>query len=121
MIGERSLSTAGDGSAAATGFEPKQFRRVLSRFCSWPRIRAARRFAVNILGERQVRTSRAFAVTGADKFAGVPWRMGSHGCPLIEDALAHIQCSIETVYFASQYGILAPPDAAGGPASPKGS
>lgn len=108
---------------------------------SWPHIRASGRFAVNILREDQEHTSRAFAVSRDDKFAGVSWRPGAHGCPLLDGALAHIECRVEAVhrggdhdivvghvldlreqpeggrplvYFSSRYQTLSPPDPAAG-------
>lgn len=39
---------------------------------TWPRIQAAGAFAVNILAADQQELCRRFAVTGGDKFAGVP-------------------------------------------------
>ncbi|MEU6662872.1 flavin reductase family protein [Streptomyces sp. NPDC046821] len=61
---------------------------------SWPRIKAAGRFAVNVLAEDQQDLCRRFAVPGADKFAGTPWRPGGNGAPLLEGALATIECEL---------------------------
>src|SRR5580704_8785782 len=43
---------------------------------SWPRIARAGAFCVHILGEHQEAICRAFAVSGGDKFDGVPWTRG---------------------------------------------
>ncbi|CAL9560094.1 FMN reductase (NADH) RutF [Streptomyces sp. enrichment culture] len=63
---------------------------------SWPRIRAAGRFAVNILAEDQTALSRSFAVSGGDKFAGVAWHPGGNGAPLLDGALATVECAVES-------------------------
>src|SRR5687767_2050097 len=46
--------------------------------------RAADRFAINILSEDQLNLSNQFAGKVRDKFAGVAWRPGLGGVPLIE-------------------------------------
>jgi flavin reductase (DIM6/NTAB) family NADH-FMN oxidoreductase RutF len=56
--------------------------------------RGADRFAVNILRADQAGVARQFARPGLDKFAGVATREGLGGVPLIEDAVAHIECSV---------------------------
>ena len=63
---------------------------------SWPLIRAAGRFTVNILAEDQQELCRRFAVTGGDKFAGVDWRPGANGAPVLDGMLAWIECELET-------------------------
>ncbi|QFG20385.1 flavin reductase family protein [Actinomadura sp. WMMB 499] len=60
---------------------------------TWPRIRAAGRFAVNVLAADQGDVCRAMA--GRDKFAGVSWRPGPGGSPLLDGALAWIEAGIE--------------------------
>ena len=56
-------------------------------------IAAAGHFAVNILGEGQAAEAMRFAGKG-DKFAGVNIVEGRAGEPLIEDALANLECRV---------------------------
>jgi flavin reductase (DIM6/NTAB) family NADH-FMN oxidoreductase RutF len=51
-------------------------------------------FAVNILGEDQHGLALQFATRSADKFAGVDVRQGTAGVPLLDEALAHLQCTV---------------------------
>jgi (E)-2-((N-methylformamido)methylene)succinate hydrolase len=51
-------------------------------------------YGVNILAEGQEAVARQFASSAADKFAGVAWRPGATGVPLIEGALATLECSV---------------------------
>ena len=51
-------------------------------------------FTVNILTTEQEDLSNRFAKSGGDKFTGVSTVPGHHGAPLIEGALAHIECRI---------------------------
>lgn len=72
---------------------------------SWPRVKAAGRFAVNVLADEQEEISRTFARNGADKFAGLAWRTGVTGAPLIEGALAHIECRLASAYDGGDHEI----------------
>jgi len=57
-------------------------------------IAAARRFALNILGEDQADTAVRFAAKGGDKFGGVPVSAGQWGEPLLAEALATLECRV---------------------------
>ena len=61
---------------------------------TWPRIRHAGRFCANILVQGQEELGRRFARTGTDEFAGVRWTTSPSGCPVLEDALAWIDCEV---------------------------
>jgi 3-hydroxy-9,10-secoandrosta-1,3,5(10)-triene-9,17-dione monooxygenase reductase component len=65
---------------------------------TWPVIRASGSFCVSVLGDRQEAVCRAFAAKGGDKFAGVGWTPAASGSPIIEGAVAYIDCDIETVH-----------------------
>ncbi len=51
-------------------------------------------FAVNILAEDQELISRRFASRDEDRFAGTGYKEGATGAPLIDGALAHIECRV---------------------------
>lgn len=72
---------------------------------TWPRIQAAGAFAVNILAADQREVCRAFAVTGGDKFAGVPWRAGGNGAPVLDGVLASVECDLEDVLDGGDHAI----------------
>jgi flavin reductase (DIM6/NTAB) family NADH-FMN oxidoreductase RutF len=57
-------------------------------------VAASERFAVNILGEGQEDLAQRFARKGGDKFDSVPLIDGQWGEPLIEDALATLECRV---------------------------
>ena len=54
---------------------------------------AAADFAINILAADQEAMARRFAVVEANRFDGVGYREGRRGVPLIDGALAHIECA----------------------------
>ena len=51
-------------------------------------------YAVNVLSQGQAHLARTFAAKGGDKFAGVDYRYGQVGVPLLAGALAHIECRV---------------------------
>lgn len=54
-------------------------------------------FAVNILGEGQQELARWFGRRSGrdvDKFARAPYRLGPTGSPILEEALAYLDCSV---------------------------
>ncbi|GAA3774385.1 hypothetical protein GCM10022225_72640 [Plantactinospora mayteni] len=56
------------------------------------------RYAVNVLGEGQGELARQFATASSDKFRDVAVSTGTLGLPLLDDALAHLECEVvETV------------------------
>ena len=61
---------------------------------TWSRMRRARRFGVNILGQHQERFAQRATPAGADRFAGLDWKPGRDGVPLLTDALASLECEI---------------------------
>jgi len=55
-------------------------------------------FVLNILCEDQEAISRRFATTGGDKFAGLAYRLGDLGTPILEGTLGWVECRIiETI------------------------
>lgn len=54
----------------------------------------AGRYAINILSSAQGGVARSFARKGDDKFAGVDYSLSPYGLPLLEGALARIECVV---------------------------
>lgn len=69
---------------------------VMNTSTSYPRIRATKRFAVNLLSVRQENISSQFARRGTDKWAGVSWRKSALGNPIIDDTLMWVDCEIQS-------------------------
>jgi flavin reductase (DIM6/NTAB) family NADH-FMN oxidoreductase RutF len=63
-------------------------------------------FAINILADHQVELARRFAQSLANKFDGVPYRTGTAGVPLIDNAAAHLECRNETRYYSGDHVIF---------------
>jgi flavin reductase (DIM6/NTAB) family NADH-FMN oxidoreductase RutF len=59
---------------------------------SYPALKDNRGFAVNILSTDHEAVSRRFASTRLDKFDGVAYHLSPLGLPVLENALAHVEC-----------------------------
>ncbi|MFF4604297.1 flavin reductase family protein [Streptomyces sp. NPDC001339] len=74
---------------------------------TWPRIARAGVFCVNILGAGQGSLCRTFAVSGADKFAGVSYQPApATGSPRLPDVPAWIDCTIHAVHTGGDHLIV---------------
>lgn len=74
---------------------------------TWPLIAEAGTFCVNILSEGQEALCRSFAVSGADKFAGVEWNSSPvSSSPLIAGSLAWVDCIVELVHSAGDHELV---------------
>ncbi|MFG2041354.1 flavin reductase family protein [Dactylosporangium sp. NPDC048998] len=73
---------------------------------SWPRVRAAGVFAVNILNADQQDVSHAFATRRGEKFIGIDWTPGHRGAPLLDHAVAHIECTLDAVHDGGDHEIV---------------
>ncbi|MDR3397083.1 MAG: flavin reductase family protein [Pandoraea sp.] len=79
---------------------------VMSSSASYPKIRQAGRFAVNILSDEQVRISNQFARRGADKWHGVEWQESPLGNPIIVRSLHWLDCEIYAEHAAGDHLIV---------------
>ena len=109
--------TAGSGNArvglAVGSFFSVSLDPPLVGFCaghsssSWPGIREAGKFCVNILAERQEDECRVFASKAADKFEGIGFKSAPFsGAPLLEGVLAWIDCEIDAVHPAGDHDVV---------------
>jgi flavin reductase (DIM6/NTAB) family NADH-FMN oxidoreductase RutF len=141
------ILTTCDNDARATGLTASAFSSVsldppLVLICvdhksqSYPALRERGCFAVNILSVEQQAISRRCASSRLDKFDEVPHTISDLGLPLIEGAIAHLECTTVSthvegdhtifvgrveraqvgtgeplLYFRGQYQQLAPPPA----------
>ena len=73
---------------------------------TWPKIQSAGRFCVNILGADQEVVCRRFASRVADKFEGLTYRLSGSGSPILDGAVAWIDCDIDSVLEAGDHYIV---------------
>ncbi|HDS1794286.1 flavin reductase family protein [Pseudomonas putida] len=79
---------------------------VMSSSASYPGIRSAGRFAVNILSGEQVGVSNQFARKGTDKWQGVDWQVSPLGNPVIAGSLHWLDCEIHAEHAAGDHLIV---------------
>lgn len=115
------------GVVAVAGRDPVTGRRsglVANSFCSvslepplvsfcvahtstsWPRIRSAGVLAVSILGAGQREAATRLATPGGDKFTGLPWLESPGGAPILDGALAWLECTVEAEHPAGDHAIV---------------
>jgi flavin reductase (DIM6/NTAB) family NADH-FMN oxidoreductase RutF len=74
---------------------------------SYPALRDAGRFAVNILHIEQEHISRRFATTRIEnKFEGVEYSVTARRLPIIKDVHAHLECTTVSTHQAGDHTIF---------------
>lgn len=104
----------GDGPAGFTcqsftslSLEPPLISFNPSRTSStWPVLRDVGRFCVNILPAEHQALSNKFARSGTDKFDGVDYHRSPLGNPILDKALAWIDCELHEEYGGGDHTIV---------------
>ncbi|GAA0399390.1 monooxygenase [Acrocarpospora corrugata] len=97
---------------AANSFTSVSLDPPLVAFCvahtstSWPLLRAAPTLCVNVLAEDQREVCAQLAARGGDKFAGLAWQRSPGGSPVLDGALAWIDCVLEAEHPAGDHMII---------------
>jgi flavin reductase (DIM6/NTAB) family NADH-FMN oxidoreductase RutF len=93
--GERNAFTA--AWIMQVSFEPMLLALSINPAnASYPLLHGGGGFVVNVLKRGQLDLARRFGTRSgrdADKLAGLRWRPGSRGAPILEDALAYLDCA----------------------------
>lgn len=104
-----SIVSAGEGdlrsgatvtSATALSVDPPRMLVSLNRASStWPVVERFRHFAVNIVGSSHQSLANRFAGIGgikdAERYHGAEWTTLASGAPVLEDAVAALDCEVE--------------------------
>jgi len=72
---------------------------------TWPDLRAAERFCINIMAGHHEEVTRRFAARGVDRFAGVSFEDRPCG-PALVDAVAWIECVLDAEHDAGDHTIV---------------
>jgi 3-hydroxy-9,10-secoandrosta-1,3,5(10)-triene-9,17-dione monooxygenase reductase component len=110
------IVTAIDGDEpvgmACNSFTSVSLEPQLVLFCAakssttWPRIQAAKKWAANILDEDGEEVCRLLAQKGADRFAHLEFTTGRTGAPILDDALAFVDCETLDEHDAGDHVIV---------------
>jgi len=120
LTGGVSVITAGKGrdisgmtvtSVSSLSVDPPSLIVSLNReSSSWPLVKRYRFFGVNILTSDQIDIAERFTgkggLKGADRFAGATWITRASGVPLLDGALAAIDCEVEDVIERHSHAIV---------------
>lgn len=75
-----------------------------------PMVRAAGRYAVNVLGADQQALSDCFAHApvspGREAFCGASWKPGPTGLPLIDGSIATLECTVVETFAAGDHDLF---------------
>jgi 3-hydroxy-9,10-secoandrosta-1,3,5(10)-triene-9,17-dione monooxygenase reductase component len=97
---------------AANSFTSVSLDPPLVAFCvshdstTWPRLKAAGGLCVNVLADHQQQACAQLAARGGDKFAGLSWSLSPGGGPVLDGALAWIDCTVENEHVAGDHVIV---------------
>lgn len=109
------VTVAGDGelhgmtasSFASVSLEPPLVLVCLDRTSRTRELVAeAGAFAVNVLRGGGQETSRAFARPGVKPFATIPHRAGGNGAPVLDEAIAVLECSTYRTFEAGDHDVV---------------
>ncbi|AKJ08830.1 hypothetical protein ABB07_01910 [Streptomyces incarnatus] len=97
---------------AASSFTSVSLEPPLVAFCparssrTWPLLRATGRVAVSVLRAGQEDVSRRLATRDDDKFTAIAWSPSASGLPLIDGALAWLECTVTAEHQAGDHHIV---------------
>jgi flavin reductase (DIM6/NTAB) family NADH-FMN oxidoreductase RutF len=69
-------------------------------------LRKGTSFCVNVLSAEQEQLCRRFATGGASRFDGVSWHAAPSGAPVLDDVVAWIDCTYESIVEAGDHYIV---------------
>lgn len=96
------------GSFTSVSLDPPMVAFLPDRGSStFPLIRNARRFCVNVLAGGQEDLCRSFATRGVDRFGAVGWHPAPHtGSPVLDGVVAWIDCELGEVHETGDHYIV---------------
>jgi 3-hydroxy-9,10-secoandrosta-1,3,5(10)-triene-9,17-dione monooxygenase reductase component len=110
------IITATDGDQpvgmACNSFTSVSLEPQLVLFCAakssttWPHIQTAQKWAANILTDEGEAICRLFAEKGADRFAHLAYTRGRSGAPLLDEAIAFVDCETVAEHDAGDHVIV---------------
>jgi flavin reductase (DIM6/NTAB) family NADH-FMN oxidoreductase RutF len=93
-----------------TSFEPLLLAMSVNpQNASYPILRAAGSFTVNVLRQGQIELARRFGTRSGrdeDKLAGVRWHAGRGGAPILDDTLAYFECELGATLPAGDHELV---------------
>lgn len=73
---------------------------------TWPRLAESGSFCINVLSAEQAEVCRSFFSKDDDRFERFSWSSGVTGAPILDEAIAWIDCDLETVHDGGDHHIV---------------
>lgn len=95
------------GSFTSVSLDPPLVAYLPARTSSsYAKLGASDTFCVNVLAASQEALCRQFASRTGDKYAGVAWHTSELGSPILDEAVAWIDCTVDRVVEAGDHDIV---------------
>lgn len=95
------------GSFTSVSLDPPLVAYLPARSSSsYAKLGASENFCVNVLSVEQEALCRQFASRTGDKYAGVSWHPSELGSPILDGAVAWIDCTVDRVVEAGDHDIV---------------
>lgn len=104
--GERLVGMAVNSFAAVSLTPPLVLWSIRRESSSAQDFLQAGHYAVSVLADNQVELSQLFGSSHPERFERARWQAGLQGAPLIEGAIAHLECRLEQVHEGGDHLIL---------------
>jgi flavin reductase (DIM6/NTAB) family NADH-FMN oxidoreductase RutF len=105
-MGERLLGMAVNSFAAVSLDPPLVLWSIRRESSSAADFCEARHFGVSVLASDQVQVSQWFGSANPERFTLAGWTPDTHGTPLLNGAVAHLECRRETILDGGDHLIL---------------
>lgn len=104
--GDKLLGMAVNSFAAVSLAPPLVLWSIRRESSSAPGFLEASHFAVSVLADDQVTVSQMFGSSHPERFELTPWTPGVQGSPLLDGAIAHLECRRTMVHEGGDHLIL---------------
>lgn len=74
---------------------------------TWPLLQASGTFCINVLAEHQAGLASWFAKRGVDRFGHVGWARSPGGTPILDGAVAWMDCELYAVHSLGDHNLVA--------------
>lgn len=105
-VSERQVGMAVNSFAAVSLDPPLVSWSIRNESRSLNAFARGEHFAVNVLADDQVETSALFSRPQENAFDNVSWNPGIHGDPILNDAIAHFECTVEATHEGGDHVII---------------
>jgi flavin reductase (DIM6/NTAB) family NADH-FMN oxidoreductase RutF len=105
-VNERLVGVTSNSFASVSLDPPLILWSVARRARSFEAFTRSGHFVINVLAGDQAHISQQFAKPQADKFAGIAYRSGVGGCPVLTGTVAHFECRTEQIIDGGDHAIV---------------